>query len=759
MAVHIYDRFGNPISYEQLSAQRDLAKALGSEADEDSHGISDVRHQAMMDEAHRHGMGPVIKQANRDHAPAWDRVVPDSTAHAPNRGSIVRAPFSKRGQYLNTNLTGASFGSGNSASLFTAQTPFLPEWSHPANHNFPTQRRQANAYWRLFYKMDPLIAAVIDMLASLPWSDVQFTGEGVDGEIREVMEYSWSKTKMLSKLPELTKEWHVTGEAIAHLHFDDSQGAFTYLAVHNPDNINVVYSPFIDMDPILEFVPDEKLRHIAISTHPALAKVRESMPPDLVSMLRANQNIPLHPSNVTFIARKQHDYDLRGTSILARLWQLYYSEYPMWAAFAATARRGATPMKVALLGDPATHQYATPAEERRFKELVAQLESDPQGWLVWNGQAKFDMVGNADRLMSINTHYDLFERMKLTAMGVSKAFIAGESSYQSAAAGLTIFMQRLLALRNMFVNEWILPKFFLPLAKANDWRKPDKASKGQFKFKRASADPAYGYIMPELKWAKALDSQADKDLLDVMGVLEERLGVRISDQKKFACIGLDAAEEYKIVVEETKKKRDLAGNDPALMAALKMGGGEPGVGGGGPSLSGPGMSALPGIPGEEFGVPGDGGADVGAPPMVDTPPAGEETAPMVPEGASLKADEGAAPQTPKHKTQQHKTQHDVGNPWGALADLKAFLHSFDPADLEEDSMWMQALSNKQVRQAVAEQNKALTVEALKSWLVDELNYGQETLDSFDAALAPKRLARISSKRAPLRVGRKTPKAL
>ena len=84
------------------------------------------------------------------------------------------------------------------------------------------------------------------------------------------------------------------------------------------------------------------------------------------------------------------------------------------------------------------------------------------------------LVGTTDRIMNIAQHHDVIERIKLIAMGISKSFLHGEVTYASSVTGLSVFLQRLRAMRDFFVNTWLLPKFFKPIAQINGWVKRDK---------------------------------------------------------------------------------------------------------------------------------------------------------------------------------------------------------------------------------------------------------------------------------------------
>lgn len=366
--------------------------------------------------------------------------------------------------------------------------------------------------------------------------------------------------------------------------------------------------------------------------------------------------------------------------------------------------------------------------------LVCGL-STRNSWLVYNYQIDFTLAGAPERVMSINQHYELLERIKLVALGVSKSFVSGETSYSSAASGLTVFLQRLKALRDFFVNEWIIPKFFLPVAIVNGWVKPDKASKGQMRVKRSSTEnyDEERYIIPTIEWEKSLDPNIDKERIDAMDALENNLRIKISDQRKYAAMGFDAEEEQERIVMETKRKWDRAGDDPRLQQALGLvAGGEDGAGGGGGAL-------MPGIPptgGDMGGAPGEEGAP---PPGGEAPPPGGDMGapPPGPEGASLTGDKGSAPK-PGGGSQSSMTH------WSndTLEPLVRLFKEFDASELD-DEPWVHALKSEDVRNAITAQDPTELWLALESWLIDE-NYPTIAIREVEDTLTGRKLVRSSA---------------
>jgi hypothetical protein len=72
-------------------------------------------------------------------------------------------------QYASLN-TSSPFGNGGQ-HFFHSQIPYNPEVDSPDRLYFPQDRKDANKYWRLFYKMDPMFGTAIDMMAEMITGD------------------------------------------------------------------------------------------------------------------------------------------------------------------------------------------------------------------------------------------------------------------------------------------------------------------------------------------------------------------------------------------------------------------------------------------------------------------------------------------------------------------------------------------------------------------------------------------------------------
>jgi SPP1 gp7 family putative phage head morphogenesis protein len=453
-------------------------------------------------------------------------------------------------------LSGLNSSRGGGGSMQTVQRPYQPEFASSDRQNYPVHRILANRYWRLFIKLDPVIGTGLDMYAEMPWSDCKLSGEGVEGEVREVYEAMWEKCSVLSVLPAIVREFLGLGECIPHCFFDDSEGIWTYIALHDPDTLEVIDAPFIRMEPVIEFVPDDRLRAILTSSDPELAKLRNTMPAELLARLQSRQNIRINTeANATFLARKLHPYETRGTSILSRMWRVLMYEDAIFEASLATARRHAGPLKIAKLGNPQTNWIPGPEHERRFMELIAQAEVDPHAWIVYHYGLSLEAFGTTDRVLTINKEWEIIERIKLAALGISRSFLSGELTFASATAGLQVFLRRALAMRNYIESSWLTPKFFKPVAEMNGFYKSTPAERSHgIRVKRTAQEivDEKRLIVPKIEWANKLSPQIDNDLMRAYESLEKGLGIRISKTKKMALVNLGYEDELKRSLEEDK---------------------------------------------------------------------------------------------------------------------------------------------------------------------------------------------------------------
>jgi hypothetical protein len=464
------------------------------------------------------------------------------------------------------------------------------------------------------------------------------------------------------------------------------------------------------MEPIMQFIPDDRLRQVLMSDHYLTKQLRDSIPSDLINRLVSRQNIELNPVSATLIARKLHPYDTRGTSIISRMWRILMYEDAIFNASIATARRHAGPIKIAKLGNPQTGWIPDETHEQRLLELLAQAELDVNAWIVYHYGVQFEMIGTTDRVMTIDRHWDIIERVKLVAMGLSKAFVHGEVTYASAAAGLTVFLQRLKALREYIEDVWLYPKYFRQIAIMNSWIKPSKAEVShRVKVRRSYREVLDDnrYIVPKFRWQRTLDPAVNQEVITAIQALEG-IGVHVSDTNKFAAAGMDFETDLMQQVQDAKLKQRIMEQHPevAPILAPPPEGGPPAAGGGG--------GLAPPVPAESFEGFEEGGE--GGIPVEEL-----ETAPM----ASVEADGDSEEHeySSKLTSSLWKDKERYGN-WH-IDDIVPLKEIFKCGETDDD-LWSDLVDDN-FRQALADSPDAAW-DLVEDWLIDEGFPNKDILD-------------------------------
>lgn len=340
-------------------------------------------------------------------------------------------PISRRQGTFNPDAMQNFSGSGGQGqTLSHMQRPYLPEIESPDRMQYPIVRQEANYYWRLFHKFDPIFGTAMDMYSEMLVSDFDLdVKETKDSDINDTVMFMCEKTQFQERFRQMIVQYMVIGDVVPHTYFDEDLGIWTYIALHNPDYIDIKDSPIINMEPIINFVPDSNLIGIMSDRSPESMELKRNLPSEFVSRILAGQPIRLKSSNCSYIARKLNPYDERGTSIASRLWRIWMVEDAVYASTIATYRRNASPIKVLKLGDAATGWIPDPSTEVDLLSMLNRCETDPSSWLIYHYGIQFEAWGTTERAINIKSENDTIEKIKLVALGLSKGFMTGEVSF------------------------------------------------------------------------------------------------------------------------------------------------------------------------------------------------------------------------------------------------------------------------------------------------------------------------------------------
>jgi intein/homing endonuclease len=216
--------------------------------------------------------------------------------------------------------------SGGNIYRNPARRFYDPEISTTAIY-MPRTLKQKNRWRRWFFDHDEFIGAVLELHSELPHSRAEVMCE--DKMIKNEVEECFEKIKLFSMLPKLDLEYMKIGEIFIHTPWDATLGRWSHIIPHNPDFVEVSASPFVDDNYVVELIPDDQLRAIVNSTRPQDQNIKRRLPVDVIRRVNSGRNLILDPDEVTHLARKSNPYDLRGTSIIDRLFRCYIPGTPV----------------------------------------------------------------------------------------------------------------------------------------------------------------------------------------------------------------------------------------------------------------------------------------------------------------------------------------------------------------------------------------------------------------------------------------------
>lgn len=202
-------------------------------------------------------------------------------------------------------------------------------------------------------------------------------------------------------------------------------------------------------------------------------------------------------------------------------------------------------------------------EDVPYNGLVYNLSvSGSHSYLVEGAIGTYNSMeafGTTDKIMSVSREWDTIERVKLIALGVSKAFISGEVTYSSSEKGLQIFLSRLKNMRDFFEKRWITKKFFRLISVTNKFVKPTDAEIAHRVRTKRSARELYEadrYIIPEVFWTNSLDPQVHSSLLAAIQQLKN-IGIDVSKSTALGAVNLDLEDELRKIKQDNKLEEEI----------------------------------------------------------------------------------------------------------------------------------------------------------------------------------------------------------
>jgi hypothetical protein len=479
-----------------------------------------------------------------------------------------------------------------------APRPFSPFYEE-SNLNLPRERAEVNAWCRHYYNTDPLIGNAIDLHSTYPLSSM-----GVKCEYPEIKKFFNDMLDELnfgSLIYDIAREYMIIGEVFPYCQLDANTGKWSEIIIQNPDYIEVRKHSLTT--PVISLRPDAELQRIITSTNPDDISLRQQLDPEIVSYVMSGKSIPLDNHLISHIARKSSPYDVRGTSILTRVFKdLMYRDILREAQF-SIAQNHVTPLRIAIVGNQADSFRPGSEDLMQVRDMLEQATYDPDFTIIAHTGFDLKYVGVTGQVLPLDGEFDRIEDRILTGLYISKAFTHGEGpTYSNASVALEVLQQRYVSFRNI-IERWLERKVFAPICRVQDFARYKNGIKE--------------LIIPKVDWQKInlKNNREYQSALD--GLARENI---VSKQALFESLDLDYKQEISRIKDEIEDQKEIAYKlqtpymgkeninvatpDEPMPQQQQQGEGGPGGGGGG--LGGGGDMGGGGEPGGDLG-----GGDLG----------------------------------------------------------------------------------------------------------------------------------------------------
>lgn len=339
-----------------------------------------------------------------------------------NSRSIQRS-ISKNGSMNKNSVipTGGMTRMANSQVVRITPKPFSPFYEE-SNLMLPRDRREVNAWSRHYYSTDPWVGNAIDLHSTYPLS--AFGVKSSDPTITKFFNQMLDRLNFSSIIYDIGKEFNIIGEVFPYAELDLNIGEWSKIIIQNPDYIEVKSNVLTTS--MISLIPDDELKRLVTSTNPDDVVLRGQIDPEVLAYVYAGKNIPLSQRYVSHLARKNSPYDVRGTSILTRVFKDLMLRDKYREAQFSIADNHITPLKIFKVGTADGTYRPTSDDLVAFREMLEQATYDPNFTLVTHPGLEVQYVGSTGVILPLDGEMDRIEDRVLTGLFTSKAFTHSE---------------------------------------------------------------------------------------------------------------------------------------------------------------------------------------------------------------------------------------------------------------------------------------------------------------------------------------------
>lgn len=353
----------------------------------------------------------------------------------------------RRNRAVNRRTASAASGVRSGASIdFATGRPRDPMFYWKQN-NLPydlydhQELKKVRAYMRLLYQSHPLIGSCVDIYTKYPLLGLELNCK--DSKLTDFYSDLFLSEEGLNYSEffiDFGREYWTVGESVPFGSFNEVLGIWDDEELLNPDDVEVVQSPFLKEPRYFIKLP-ETLREIITKRTPVweYEQLMEAYP-ELAHYTAEDALMPVSSILLRHYKFKADTFNKRGVPLTMRSMRAVMQEEMLNAARDAVADRLYTPLILARLGASATDLgttqpwIPTPEDLADFEEsLDAALAADFRV-LIHHFGVQMESVFGKENLPDFIPDFEQLEDRMLQTFGLSKTMLTGASSGQTYAA-------------------------------------------------------------------------------------------------------------------------------------------------------------------------------------------------------------------------------------------------------------------------------------------------------------------------------------
>jgi len=469
-----------------------------------------------------------------------------------------------------SSVPGSSGMGGVGQFSFATQRPRDPLF-YWRNNNLPydvardEELSKIRAFCRLLYLTHPVIASAIDIFSKYPLIGMELTGK--DSDLNDF--YSnlfFDQLDYEDFLLDIGREFWSVGEAWPLGTFNETLGVWESDELINPDDVEVIRSPFLK-EPRFEMKLPEVIRNTILNREPKweYEALMRTMP-ELAHFTREDSKIPVSNVLLKQLKFKADSFHPRGLPILMRGFRAIIQEEMLNSAQDAIAERLYTPLLVAKLGasasDLGTEIPWVPNQgdlEAFEMSLDAALAGDFRV-LIHHFALDISQAFGKESMPDFTPDFERLEERILQVFGLSRTMLSGAGQGETYAADA---LNRDIVTQLMSTYQRKIERFYksraLVVAEAQEHY--DYEERGGKKYpimeEILEVDPESGeeriveqpkLLVPDMTF-KTL-SMADEDANQQFMEALRASGVPISMKRRLTNFDIDLDDEMEKVKEE-----------------------------------------------------------------------------------------------------------------------------------------------------------------------------------------------------------------